>query len=120
VAANTITLFISSAGIVLQNTSSVPVDISGISISNASGRVNTAAWLRVSSFNAARLSPRDCLAAGTYTSTPNTSACRYVLSSIQYAPERAFWRQAALDVLNADTLVATCRADQTTCIIQWR
>jgi hypothetical protein len=120
VAANTLTLFISSAGLVLQNTSTVPVDISNLTISSANGRVNTAAWLRVSSFNAARLSPRDCLAVGTYTSSPDTAACRYVLSSIQYAPERAFWRQIALDVLSGDSVVATCSTDKASCVIQWR
>ena len=116
---NVLTLTISKNGMMLQNTSAVPLDITNLEIGNSIAKVNTGAWTRVASFNTARFGSTDCLVVATYTTTPVTDGCRYVLSSVQYSAERAFWQQADIEIRNNGTLITTCKKDEEICTIAW-
>jgi hypothetical protein len=117
---NTMTLRVSANGLVLQNTSAVPLNITNLEIGNATAKVNMGAWTRFSSFNTGRFSSNDCLVTATYTTAPATDGCRYVLSSVQYSNERAFWQKADIEIYNNGVLVATCKKDEATCVISWQ
>jgi uncharacterized protein YkwD len=117
--ANTLTLTISRGSLLVRNTSPAPIDITGLEISSSAGRIVVSTWLRVAQFNTARFSPRDCLAVSASGSNPNTADCRFLLSSVQFPVDRVFWRDVALNVTNNGTVVGTCAAGATTCVITW-
>ncbi|MBW4438304.1 MAG: CAP domain-containing protein [Pleurocapsa minor GSE-CHR-MK-17-07R] len=116
---NTLTITFTRNSLLMQNTSAVPLDVTGLEISSATGRISISNWTRVAQFNTTRFGSRDCVAVTTSGGGANTSGCRYLLSSVQFTPDRAFWRDTTVTITNNQVTVGTCDALAGQCVITW-
>lgn len=117
---NTLTITFTRSSLLVQNTSAVPLDVTGLEISSATGRISISNWTRVAQFNTTRFGTRDCVAVTISGGGANTNGCRYLLSSVQFAPDRAFWRDTTVTITNNQVTVGTCDTLAGQCVISWR
>ncbi len=112
-----LTLIYSSDSLVVLNSASQPVDLTGVVIGSATGEATVERWGRISSFPADAFPSGHCLQVdrvGAGSSAP--APCKYVRSLMELTPDKVFWT-ATFTVRRADTVLATCEAATGQCTV---
>ncbi len=108
-------LVYSDSALFLYNNTATPVNISGLVIGNATGRVTTEQWQRVAPFPADKFPAGQCVEIGLAGQASTFGECKRVRSEVTIAASKIFWRQGQFTVSRGSTLLATCDASARRC-----
>ena len=105
-------------GLVLSNVTSAAVNLTGLLIEGAVGKISTDRWMTVAPFPADAFPAGQCLMAvrsDAAFSIPST--CRVVRSQLDLLPDRVFWATADFTVKLNGSLLTTCSFSAGRCVI---
>ncbi|MEM6284699.1 MAG: hypothetical protein AAF787_21095, partial [Chloroflexota bacterium] len=105
----------------LVNTSSGPINISGLTVGNDTLRIEGLAWEAAAvGLSASALPPNECLRIRTFFDRDAftlPAECGFVRSVVSIPAEQMFWMQGAFEIRNGDTVLQSCAAAEPRCTV---
>jgi uncharacterized protein YkwD len=104
----------SNDNLILFNNSKKTLNLTGLAVGGATGRVSIATWKTIATFPDNAFPAAHCLQITTGTGTLRND-CRFVRSSVTVSAARAFWREGTFRVTQNDLPLAECDAKAQRC-----